>query len=248
MDNSSMRPNQVARPIRRRDAGFGLVARVGLRTNPRLAGGWPLGFTLIELLVVTAIIAVLASLLLPALARAKERAKVAKVHAELYGVGLALEMYADDHDGELPPVRVNCNTDLASHWCQFPVELAQQGYLPQSDQPGMAAYMEDVFNPGHTYKYAAPGPCLLNDSPGENYRLWVPDDFPECTSASGRYYSSRTDSPVRWVLWSLGPRPNSPKTRDSRAPLAARSWYRRVGDSGVIVRMATRDGMQVKTP
>ena len=78
------------------------------------------GFTLVELLVVIAIIAILASLLLPALAGAKEKAKVAKVHAELYGVGLALEMYADDHEGQLPPVRVNCNTDLSTHWCQFP--------------------------------------------------------------------------------------------------------------------------------
>ena len=121
---------------------------------------------MVELLVVIAIIAVLVSRLLPALARAKERAKVVKVHAELYGVGLALEMYADDHAGELPPVRVNCNSDLYAHWCQFPPELADQGYLPKSDRPGMAAYMEDVFNPGHTYKYATPGPQILNDTPG----------------------------------------------------------------------------------
>ena len=140
------------------------------------------GFTLVELLVVIAIIAILASLLLPALARAKEKAKVVKVHAELYGVGLALEMYCDDHDGQLPPVRVNCNSDLSSHWCQFPIELAEEGYLPRGDKPGMAAHMEDVFNRGHTYKYATPGPQILNDSPGGNYKLWVPDDFPGCAT------------------------------------------------------------------
>ena len=61
------------------------------------------GFTLVELLVVMAVIASLAGLLLPALARAKEKAKVIKVHAELYGVGLALEMYSADHGGQLPP-------------------------------------------------------------------------------------------------------------------------------------------------
>jgi len=206
------------------------------------------GFTLVELLVVMAIIAILASLLLPALARAKEKAKVAKVHVELYGVGLALEMYADDHEGQLPLVRVNCNTDLSTHWCQFPLELAQEGYLAHGDKSGLAANMEDVFNPGHTYKYATPGPQILNDSPGGNYKLWVPNDFPECTTNSGKYYSSRTDSPVRWVLWSLGPRPDSDKTQDSHAPIAHRSWYRRAGDGGVIARMATRDGMQLKTP
>jgi prepilin-type N-terminal cleavage/methylation domain-containing protein len=212
------------------------------------ARGAARAFTLVELLVVIAIIAILASLLLPALARAKEKAKVVKVHAELYGVGLALEMYSDDHEGQLPPVRVNCNSDLSSHWCQFPIELAEEGYLPRGDTPGMAANMEDVFNPGHTYKYATPGPQIMNDSPGGNYKLWVPNDFPECATNAGRCYSTRADSPVRWVLWSLGPRPDSEKTQDSRAPIASDSWYRRTGDGGVIARMATREGMQFKTP
>lgn len=205
-------------------------------------------FTLVELLVVIAIIGILASLLLPALTRAKEKAKVAKVHAELYGVGLTLEMYSDDHDGQLPPVRVNCNTDLSTHWCQFPIELAEAGYLARGDKPGMAANIEDVFNPGHTYKYATPGPQILNDSPGGNYRLWVPNDFPQCATNGGRYYSTRAESPARWVLWSMGPKPQGEKALDSRAPIAANSWYRRAGDGGVIARMATKDGIQFKTP
>jgi len=214
----------------------------------RPAGLFRCAFTLVELLVVMAIIAILAALLLPVLARAKEKAKATKVHAELYGLGLALHMYSDDHDGQLPPVRVNCNTDLADHWCQFPVELAEQGYLPKGDRPGMAANMEDVFNPSHTYKYAAPGPQLLNDSPGGDFKLWVPGDFPACAGTNGQWVSRAAESPVRWVVWSLGPRPDSPKSPASRAPLAADSWYRRAGDSGVLVHMATRDGLQIKSP
>lgn len=205
-------------------------------------------FTLIELMVVIAIIGILASLLLPALAGAKEKAKAVKVHAELYGLGLALEMYADDNDNKLPPVRVDCNTDLADHFCQFPVELAEQGYLPKGNRPGMAANMEDVFNPGHTYKYAAPGPQLLNDSPGGNCKLWVPSDFPECSSSKGQWATNAATSAVRWVVWSMGPRPNSPKSQSSHAPLAGASWYRHSGDSGVLLRMATRDGLQLKSP
>ena len=207
-----------------------------------------LAFTLLELLVVVAVIGVLASLLLPTLSVAKEKAKVAKVHAELYGVGLALEMYSDDHEGQLPPVRVDCNTDLSTHWCQFPVELVTDGYLPRGDKPGLAAHMEDEFNRGHTYKYATPGPQLLNGSSGGNFRLWVSDDFPLCATNSGKYYSTRADSPVRWVVWSLGPKPDSAKTQDAHAPLTGASWYRRTRDSGVIARMATREGMQFKTP
>ena len=214
----------------------------------RPAGSFRCAFTLIELLVVMALIAILAALLLPALARAKEKAKATKVHAELYGLGLALQMYSDDNENQVPPVRVNCNTDLADHWCQFPVELAEQGYLPKGDRPGMAANLEDVFNPGHTYKYAAPGPQLLNDSPGGNFKVWVPGDFPECASTNGQWVSTAAQSPVRWVVWSMGPRPKSPKSQSSRAPLAGASWYRRAGDSGVLIRLATRDGLQIKSP
>jgi prepilin-type N-terminal cleavage/methylation domain-containing protein len=205
-------------------------------------------FTLVELLVVIALIATLAALLLPALAHAKERAKVTRAHAELYGMGLALEMYADDNGGQLPPVRVNCNTDLAGHWCQFPVELADQGYLPRGQRPGMAAHMEDVFHPGHTYKYAAPGPQLLNDSPGGQFKLWVPEDFPECAADSGKYHSTAQDSPVRWAIWSMGPRPTSGRSQHPHAPMARSSWYGGPGEGGLIVRFATRDGLQIKQP
>jgi len=212
--------------------------------EPRL----PAGFTLLELLVVLAIVALLAALLLPGLSRAKEKAKAARVHVELNGVGLALEMYSDDNAGRLPPVRVNCNTDLATHWCQFPVELVEQHYLGPGSKPGMAANMEDIFNPNHTYKYAAPGPQLLNGAPGGNYQLWVPDDLPACAGANGRYYSTPRDTPVRWVIWSLGPRPDSPESLDDYAPMAARSWYRRTGGGGVIVRFQTRAGIQFQSP
>ena len=205
-------------------------------------------FTLIELLAVIAIIALLAAMMLPALSRAKEKAKVTKVHVELNGVGLALEMYSEDNAAKLPPVRVNCNTDLATHWCQFPVELVEQHYLGPGNKPGMAANMEDVFNPNHTYKYAAPGPQLLNNAPGGNYQLWVPDDLPNCASTNGQYYSSLKDSPVRSVIWSMGPKPDSAQSQDEHAPMARQSWYRRTGGGGVIARFQTRAGVQFKSP
>jgi len=200
-------------------------------------------FSLIELLVVIAIIGILAALLLPALARAKEKSKVARVRVELNGIGLAFEMYAMDYGTKLPPVRVNCNSSLMEHWCELPVELANEHYLPHSTQGGLEADMEDIFNPGHTYKYAAPGPQLLNGAPTANYSLWMPTNAPLDMGGGGKYFTDAKASPVRWVIWSLGPQPNSARSQNAYAPLTSDSWYR-TGQGGVIARFADRNGTQ----
>jgi prepilin-type N-terminal cleavage/methylation domain-containing protein/prepilin-type processing-associated H-X9-DG protein len=71
------------------------------------------GFTLIELLVVIAIIAVLLSILMPAMSKIKESARQTACKSNLKNVGLAVQMYLDDYDRKIP------HTQSANHHLWF---------------------------------------------------------------------------------------------------------------------------------
>ncbi len=89
-------------PSRGRSPGERRAQRT-LFSRARRSGAFSKGFTLIELLVVIAIIAILAAILFPVFARARENARRASCTSNLKQIGLGMMQYTQDYDEKLLP-------------------------------------------------------------------------------------------------------------------------------------------------
>src|SRR6266566_4108509 len=91
------------------------------------------GFTLIELLVVIAVIAILAAILFPVFAMARERARMSACVSNMRQIGSALMMYVQDYDETFPYIRFHCAALPGSHNGCYVWKNAIRPYLKSLD-------------------------------------------------------------------------------------------------------------------
>ena len=95
-------------------------------------------FTLVELMVVTAIIAILAAILYPVFAQAREAARKASCQSNLEQLGMALHLYAHDHDGRFPVADQDWSPLLGRYLTSTSVLRCPTDWLPEAGQPARA--------------------------------------------------------------------------------------------------------------
>src|SRR5215207_2591903 len=97
-----IRPREAHLPVGARSTRHTTPTRKGYGLMRFAARSARRGFTLIELLVVIAIIAILAAILFPVFAQAREKARSASCLSNIKQLGLTLQMYAQDYDEIYP--------------------------------------------------------------------------------------------------------------------------------------------------
>jgi len=135
------------------------------------------GFTLIELLVVIAVIAILAALLFPVFAQSRQSANRARCLSNMRQLGLAIEMYKADNEGQYPMVRSKPEGDVPEAKAELFVNWSTLvfPYIRSGHTPVHAATYSGVFvcpaDPGVPGRPLAPGVRPMAPFIGPSYAV-----------------------------------------------------------------------------
>jgi prepilin-type N-terminal cleavage/methylation domain-containing protein len=188
----------------------------------RLPGTRSRGFTLIELLVVIAIIAILAALLLPALSRAKERAKRVNCMSNMKQMGLGYAIYSSDNAERLPP-RMTGQETYAHYGNYLFGEMINGSLQPSQGAAGTLVPASDLgINHGVFYltKIISNGKLFYCPSAGKV----VSETYQSYLTPQGQWPAyDNTDNPYRFVRSSYI---NYPLSKNKPASVFTPPWVR----------------------
>lgn len=184
-----------------------------MKINPlkqRLAG-----FTLIELLAVIAVIAILAAILIPALGKVRKQSWNAQSVSNLRQIGVALQMYTADNNGQFPVPRANPDSPNSYHsvfnWVGKKPIRAIAAALLTADRRPLNQYLGD-YGPDSEVEVAhAPGDVFWPDNPeggsmydyfGSSYSFNTPGLTPPGANlrTTDAIYTSQIKDPSQLVV------------------------------------------------
>ena len=171
-------------------------------------------FTLIELLVVVSIIALLVSILLPALGKAREQAKTIKCAAHLKSMGLAMQMYANEYRDYYPALLMTGDLSVTnpgfSHWWQLVMPFVDgndkllQCPSVQNKSFVRVDWDSDTFLTGYGLNYCGwnwkPDNEWVDGEPGAGFGYVVTPDRSKIGRRGGCVKGTRVHSPSSFIM------------------------------------------------